>query len=78
MGADLLPRDCAGLLHLLGVLHPELLRGFQGTLLALGFGELTSREVFEQLRDGGAALLSEDSYTKEWKVLGIINSLPLG
>lgn len=56
MSADLHPGLLAGLLHLIGVLDPELPGGLQSALLPLGPRQLTGRELLQQLRDGGAAL----------------------
>ncbi|MFE2669265.1 zeta toxin family protein [Streptomyces mirabilis] len=61
MGTDLRPGVLAVLLNLLGVLHAELTGGLDSTLLPLGFRELASGELFQQLGDGGAALVGEDT-----------------
>ncbi|MCX5112501.1 hypothetical protein OOK13_29300 [Streptomyces sp. NBC_00378] len=54
------PRRPARLLDLLGVLDAELTGSLDSTLLTLGFRDLAAGELFQQLGDGGAAVVGED------------------
>ncbi|MER5699700.1 hypothetical protein ACWDBO_49960 [Streptomyces mirabilis] len=49
MGTDLRPGVLADLLNLLGVLNAELTGGLDSTLLPLGFRELATGQLFQQL-----------------------------